>query len=288
MKPVEGQAGDAPLGPEQLDPLEGFEDPLVGRVDQLHGAEEDFAEERRGVVEHVAQRPGRLGPPSPPAAKAAALRGDLPAVGVGRVVLDHVEVDRDVPRLVAVDQLHGLVAHAVVDVVVEGTQQRHVEDQLARRDVEVGDLRRQIPNRVDEVRAEALQSRVDPIGAVLVHVVVAREAAGDFGVSNFVHHEGVEDLMQDPIPRTCPLLAEERRRQTLDPGHVREVLDDRDLVFARHGAGRHRPVQVVGAPLIPAALGQHALEVHVSRVAAWGARLQGTDSATLGGGKRYP
>ena len=50
------------------------------------------------------------------------LAAQVAQVLVGRVVLDHVEVDRDVARLVAVDEVHHLPHHLVVDVVVERAQ----------------------------------------------------------------------------------------------------------------------------------------------------------------------
>jgi hypothetical protein len=176
-----------------------------------------------------------------------------------------VEVDRDVARLVAVDELHRAVAHLVGDVVVERAQQGDVEDQLAGRDVRVRDLRRGLPDDLQEVRPEPRERRALLVRAVAVDVVVAREPRRDRGVAPLVGDERGEDLPQRRIGGLVALDLEQRAGEPLDPGHVDERLADRLLLVARHPRRRDRPVEVVDRPLIADALVEHARQVHARK-----------------------
>ena len=167
--------------------------------------------------------------------------------------------------LVAVDQVHRLVAHRVGDVVVDRAQQRDVEQQLAARDVRVRDLGRRLPHRVQEVRPELRERRALDVRAVVVDVVVAREPARDVAVALLVGDKRREDLRERRVARALcvrPLDLEQRAGEQLDAGHVREVLDDRLLLVPRQARGRARPIDVVRRPLVANAALEHAREIH--------------------------
>ncbi len=237
-------------------------------IDARHGLEEHLAEERRGRDQDsgearvglrvVRERPIRL------------LRHEGLILRRG-VKLGHVVVHGDVTRFIAIDEVHRALAHVVVDVVVEGPEQGHVEQELAARDVGVGDLGREVPECVEEVRPEALELGAGRVRSVLVHVVVLREPLGDLPVALFVDDERREDLLQGGMLDDPALLLEERFRETFDAGHVLEVLDDGDLFVALHRSRLRAPVQIVDLPLLGRALFQHALDVHgsFSDMGAW-------------------
>ena len=110
---------------EELHSLEGLAQPLAGGVDAVHRTEEHVAEERAAP-----QRDRREGARRHRGVAQRGPRSRRLVLG-RRVDADHVVVDRDVPRLIAVDQLHRLCAQRVGHEVVDGPQQRDVEDQLA-------------------------------------------------------------------------------------------------------------------------------------------------------------
>ena len=82
------------------------------------------------------------------------------------------------------------------------------------------------------------------------------------GVADLVLHEALEDLPQPLVLSVLLLRSEQRRRQPLDPRHVREVLDDGDLVVPTHVAGTTVPIQVTDVPLLAPAFFEHYIEVH--------------------------
>ncbi|MCZ7683851.1 MAG: hypothetical protein M5U28_35840 [Sandaracinaceae bacterium] len=241
------------------------------RIGHVHRREEDVPEERARVVEEREQRE------EAPRALLERLRGLLGeplVVGAARVELDHVVVHGDVARLVAVDELHRRVAHLVVHEVVERAQERHVEEQLAGRDVGVRDVGRQVVHRLHERPAEAHEVRVELVALVAVHVVVLAQALRHGRVPLLVDHEGVEDRGERRVARHVALHLEELAGQQLDAAHVHEVLADRDLVLARELPRPDRPIEVADAPLVPAAHGQHAFEIHGRRIASLVGRSQ--------------
>ena len=171
-------------------------------------------------------------------------------------------VDRDVPRLVAVDEVHRAVARVVGDVVVDRSQERDVEDQLARGDVRVGDVVLELRHRADEVIEEASERRRRAIHAQAAAVVVIGEQLRHLRVAHLVDDERLEDRAQRVVVRAARLLAEERAGEPLDDRHVREELAHGDLVRLGELARRLGQVDVVHRPLVAAAALEHATRVH--------------------------
>jgi hypothetical protein len=180
-----------------------------------------------------------------------------------------VEVDRDVPALVAVDAVHHRGGHRVGRVVVEGPQQRDVEDELAGGDVDRGELFGEEPQRVDEVRGERHEVGVRAVEAPAVDVVVVGQHLRGVGVAELVLDEGVEDGDEARVRRVATLLGEQGAGQPLDAGHVGEALDDGFFFVAGPvRRRRQRPVEVTDLPLVPDAAREHAVEVHGRSVTA--------------------
>ncbi len=256
---------DPRLGAEELHPFEGFTHAAPLRVDPGHRLHEHVADERLRREQHGGERVrgasglfGRLRQGRPWSIAALTL-----PLG-GRVVVDHVVVDRDVPGLVPVDELHRVVTRLVVEEVVDGSQQRDVEQELAGDDVGVGDLRRHVAQRREEPRAEVHEARARSVGREPSCVEMPSEPLGGACMPLLVDHEGREDLTQHRIGRVSPLLREERAGEPLDLGHVGEVLDDLALAGRVQRTRRSRPIDVVQTPLPFPAPREHSLEVHGS------------------------